>query len=120
MGFKDGTSNPSPTDPRPWPKFVWVGEEGPDWMRNGSYVVARRIRMALEHWDRMKLSFQEQTIGRHKYSGAPLGGKGEFDPLDLNANDQDSNPIIPESAHVRLAAAATNDGAQILRPALFL
>jgi deferrochelatase/peroxidase EfeB len=115
MGFKDGTSNPLPTDPQAMSKFVWVGDEGPDWMRNGSYVVARRIRMALEHWDRMKLSFQEQTIGRHKYSGAPLGGKGEFDLLDLNANDQDGNPIIPESAHVRLAAAATNDGAQILR-----
>jgi deferrochelatase/peroxidase EfeB len=115
MGFKDGTSNPSVTDPETMAKFVWVGDEGPDWMRGGSYIVARRIRIALEHWDRMKVAFQEQTIGRHKYSGAPLGGKGEFDPLDLTASDKDGNPIIPESAHVRLAAAATNGGAQILR-----
>ena len=28
-------------------KFVWVGDEGPEWMRGGSYVVARRIRIAL-------------------------------------------------------------------------
>ncbi len=115
MGFKDGTNNPAVSDPRAMAKVVWVGDEGPDWMHGGSYVVARRIRIALEHWDRMKVAFQEQTIGRHKYSGAPLGGKGELDPLDLNANDKDGNPVIPESAHVRLAAAATNDGAQILR-----
>ena len=63
----------------------------------------------------MKVAFQEQTIGRHKYSGAPLGGKHEFDPLDLNTNDKDGNPVIPDSAHVRLAAAASNDGAQVLR-----
>jgi deferrochelatase/peroxidase EfeB len=115
MGFKDGTSNPSVADPAAMAKLVWVGGEGPDWMRGGSYLVVRRIRIALEHWDRMKIAFQEQTFGRHKYSGAPLGGKGELDPLDLGANDQDGNPVIPESAHVRLAAAASNDGAQILR-----
>jgi deferrochelatase/peroxidase EfeB len=115
MGFKDGTSNPSIDDPAGLEKFVWVGTEGPEWMRGGSYVVLRRIRIALEHWDRMPLDFQEQTFGRHKYSGAPLGLKDEFDPLDLNAADKDGNPIIPDSAHVRLAAAASNDGARILR-----
>ena len=115
MGFKDGTSNPSADDAAIMEKFVWVGDEGPAWMRGGSYVVFRRIRMALEHWDRMKVDFQEQTFGRHKYSGAPLGLKNEFDPLDLRATSKDGNPVIPESAHVRLAAAASNDGAQILR-----
>jgi deferrochelatase/peroxidase EfeB len=115
MGFKDGTNNPKIGDDAAMEKFVWVGDEGPAWMRGGSYVVFRRIRMALEHWDRMKVDFQEQAFGRHKYSGAPLGLKNEFDPLDLKASDQDGNPVIPESAHVRLAAAASNDGAQILR-----
>jgi deferrochelatase/peroxidase EfeB len=115
MGFKDGTGNPSINDPMAMEKFVWVGNEGPDWMHGGSYVVLRRIRIALEHWDRMPLGFQEQTFGRQKYSGAPLGLKNEFDPLNLNAADKDGNPVIPESAHVRLAAAASNDGAQILR-----
>ena len=115
MGFKDGTNNPAVEDAATMDKIVWVGAEGPAWMRGGSYVVFRRIRMALEHWDRMKVDFQEQTFGRHKYSGAPLGSKGEFDPLDLKAADKDGNPVIPQSAHVRLAAAASNDGAQILR-----
>jgi deferrochelatase/peroxidase EfeB len=115
MGFKDGTVNPSADDPRAMAKLVWVGAEGPGWLRGGSYLVVRRIRIALEHWDRMNVAFQEQTFGRRKYSGAPLGGKDEFDPLDLSTTDGDGNPVIPQSAHVRLAAAATNDGAQILR-----
>ncbi len=115
MGFKDGTGNPDVDDPKATTKLIWSDDEGPDWMRGGSYLVARRIRIALEHWDRMKLAFQEQTIGRHKYSGAPLGLKDEYAPLNLEATDKDGNPVIPENAHVRLAAAATNDGAQLLR-----
>ncbi len=115
MGFKDGTVNPAVSDAKAMEQFVWVGNEGPVWMNGGSYLVVRRIRIAIEHWDRMKLAFQEQTVGRHKYSGAPLGKKNELDPLDLKATDNDGNPVIPENAHARLAAAATNDGAQILR-----
>ena len=127
MGFKDGTQNPVSVHPRETAggvthsnpasneEVVWVGGEGPAWMQGGSYMVVRRIRIALEHWDNTDVDFQEQTIGRHKYSGAPLGGKSEFDPLDLDAVDADGNPIIPDNAHVRMAAAASNDGAQILR-----
>ena len=72
MGFKDGTQQPAALD-----KFVWVGAEGPAWMRGGSYLVARRVRVALEHWDRTNVGFQEQTMGRHKNSGAPLRLKNE-------------------------------------------
>ena len=84
-------------------------------MRGGSYLVARRNRIALEHWDRMKVAFQEATVGRQKYSGAPIGKKHEFDPLDLNATDKDGNPVTAENAHVRLAAAESNEGMRILR-----
>lgn len=115
MGFRDGTQNPPTGDDAAMQRFVWVGGEGPDWMRGGSYMVFRRIRIALEHWDRTDVDFQEQTIGRRKYSGAPLTGSKEFDDLDLDRNDADGNPVIAENAHVRLASAAANDGAQILR-----
>jgi deferrochelatase/peroxidase EfeB len=115
MGFKDGTINPSMKDPQAMAKFIWVGDEGPAWMSGGTYMVVRKIRMALEHWDRMKLSFQEQTVGRYKLSGAPLSGKNEKDTLDLDAKDADGNPLIPENSHVALGAPANNDGAQILR-----
>ena len=114
MGFKDGTLNVAAKDPKALDQFVWVGEEG-GWMKGGTYMVARPIRIALEHWDTMKLGFQEQTVGRHKRSGATLGGDSEFAPLALDAVDKDGNPLTPENAHVRLAAPETNDGAQILR-----
>jgi deferrochelatase/peroxidase EfeB len=110
MGFKDGTQTPARID-----TAVWVADEGPAWLRGGTYVVVRRIRMALEHWDRTKVSFQEQTIGRHKYSGAPLGLRDEFAPLGLDRNDADENPVIAEGAHVRLANAAENGTAEMLR-----
>jgi deferrochelatase/peroxidase EfeB len=110
MGFKDGTQTPQDID-----KVVWVGDDGPSWMQGGSYMVVRRIRMALEHWDRTNVGFQEQTFGREKVSGAPLGLKDEFEPLGLDRTDKDENPIIPENAHVRLANAATNGGAEVLR-----
>ena len=48
--------------------------DDPAWMRGGSYLVTRRIRMLLEVWDRSTLADQELTIGRVKGSGAPLGG----------------------------------------------
>ncbi len=115
MGFKDGTGNPSIGDPAAMNKVVWAGSEAPDWMQGGSYMVVRRIRIALEHWDKTKVAFQEQTVGREKLSGAPIGMKDEFDKANLDAADKDGNPVIPENSHLRLAAAANNDGAQILR-----
>jgi deferrochelatase/peroxidase EfeB len=110
MGFKDGTQTPAELG-----KVVWVADDGPDWMRGGSFMVVRRIRMALEHWDRTTVGFQEQTVGREKLSGAPLGLQDEFAPLGLDRTDKDENPIIAENAHVRLANAASNDGAEVLR-----
>lgn len=115
MGFRDGTGNPSTADAKLMDEHIWAGAEAPAWMRGGSYVVFRRSRMALEHWDRMKVSFQEQTFGREKLSGAPLGKKNETDKVDLEAADKDGTPIVPENAHIRLASADMNGGARILR-----
>jgi deferrochelatase/peroxidase EfeB len=114
MGFKDGSNNPDTGNPAEMDALVWAGAEGPAWMRGGSYVVARRIRIALEHWDRTPVGFQEQTIGRTKITGAPIGSKAEHDPAQLAATDADGNPIIAENAHVRLASAASS-GTRILR-----
>jgi deferrochelatase/peroxidase EfeB len=95
---------------------VWVGPEG-GWMQGGSYLIARPTRIALEHWDRMKVAFQEQTIGRRKDTGAPLGGHGEFDAPRFDAAGADGEPLIAENAHARLASAEAKDGARILRRA---
>jgi deferrochelatase/peroxidase EfeB len=110
MGFRDGTQTVSDAH-----RYVWVGSDGPRWMQGGSYLVARRIRIAIEHWDRMNVGFQEQTFGRQKQSGAPIGMAHESDALPLQALDKDGNPVIAENAHVRLGNVSTNNGAQILR-----
>jgi deferrochelatase/peroxidase EfeB len=116
QGFKDGTSNIAIDDEAALAQNVWVapGDE-PAWMQGGTYQVVRRIRMFIETWDRTALSEQEATIGRRKLSGAPLSGKHEFDPLDLGAKTPAGDAVIPLDAHVRLASAADNDGARILR-----
>ena len=115
MGFRDGSSNPDPSKQADMDAVVWAADEGPAWMRGGTYLVARRIRIALEHWDRTPVPFQEATVGRDKISGYPIGGHGEFELANLAANDPDGNPVIAENAHVRLASASTNGGARIFR-----
>ena len=117
MGFKDGTINVPTKDPQAMKQFVWVGNEGPQWLRNGSYMVIRPIRISLDHWDEMKLAFQEETMGRHKASGAPIDKKHEFDPLGLERTDKDGNPVVNENSHAALSAPENNDGAQIFRRA---
>jgi deferrochelatase/peroxidase EfeB len=116
MGFKDGTNNPSIVKPQLMNEFVWAGATADaPWMEGGTFTVVRRIRITLEHWDNTELDFQEQVFGRHKYSGAPIGKKNEFDAVDLKEEDKDGNPVIPENSHVRLSNQASNNGAQILR-----
>jgi deferrochelatase/peroxidase EfeB len=114
FGMKDGTANIKAEDAGAMDEFVWV-DSGPTWMRGGSYLVSRRIRMNLEVWDRSSLRDQEETIGRRKYSGAPLGSEDEFDPLPLDEKGVDGRPVIPANCHVRLASARENGGVQILR-----
>jgi deferrochelatase/peroxidase EfeB len=115
MGFKDGTRNLRAEDTEAMDQYVWLGQ-GDDvpWMTNGTYIVTRRIRMLIEIWDRSPLLDQEDTIGRQKYTGAPLGESNEFDPLDLGAR-KNGRPVIPADAHVRLSSAEANGGVQILR-----
>ena len=116
MGFKDGTNNLRAEDIAELDRHVWVGA-GSDqpWMAGGSYLVARRIRMLIESWDRSSLAEQEQVFGRHRSTGAPLGQRRETDPVDLAAQDRDGQPVIPVDAHIRLAAPSTNGGLRILR-----
>jgi deferrochelatase/peroxidase EfeB len=115
MGFKDGTNNIKLEDVEALEKHVWLPfDSQPSWLAGGTYLVARRIRMLIEVWDRTTLLDQEQTIGRQKMSGAPLGGTREFDKVDLAAKDGDV-PVVPLDSHVRLASPLENEGTTILR-----
>ncbi len=116
MGFKDGTNNVGGDDAELMASQVWVGaHDQPAWMRDGSYLVVRRIKMRIEQWDRDFLGDQEDIIGRVKSTGAPLGSRHERDPVDLAAKHADGSLVIPADAHIRLAAPTTHGGAHILR-----
>jgi deferrochelatase/peroxidase EfeB len=116
FGFKDGTANLKAEDVAALHRHLWVQPgDGPDWMTGGSYLVTRKIRMVIETWDRAPLAEQEAIVGRAKGTGAPLGQRGEFDPIDLGAKGADGQPVIPADSHVRLAHPDSNGGAMLLR-----
>jgi deferrochelatase/peroxidase EfeB len=114
LGFKDGTQNINQADPFAFSAYVWAGMEGPAWMRGGTYLVARRIRLALLQWDATPQAEQERIIGRAKASGAPLGGTREFDPERFHATGADGAPLIADNAHIRVASFDSSK-ARILR-----
>jgi deferrochelatase/peroxidase EfeB len=116
MGFKDGTRNIKVEDGTELGDYVWVGDETDQpWMKNGSYLVARRIRMLIESWDTDSLADQQEVFGRVKDTGAPIGAKYEHDDVPLAAKNSDGTPVIAADAHIRLAAPASNGGQKILR-----
>jgi deferrochelatase/peroxidase EfeB len=98
-------------------EHVWVsgGSPAEAWLAGGSYLVARRINMTIETWDRQPLREQEKVVGRTKAQGAPLSGGGEFTPPDLSRTDHEGQPLVAAEAHVRLAHPEQNNGVQILR-----
>jgi deferrochelatase/peroxidase EfeB len=115
FGFKDGTANLKAEDPSLLDDNVWVApDDDQEWMAGGSYLVARRIRMLIESWDRTTLKEQERVIGRSKGTGAPLGQKDEFDALDFESQGPEGT-FIDKTAHVRLASKENLGGVQILR-----
>ena len=71
FGFKDGTANVKAEDPDADQQIWAQPEDGAEWMAGGSYLVARRIRMTIETWDRTSLREQEAVTGRTKSEGAP-------------------------------------------------
>lgn len=110
FGFKDGTANILADDKAALDDHVWVAAaDEPSWLAGGSYLVARKIAMLIETWDRVRLGEQDTIIGRDKGVGAPLSGGDEFTPPDFGAASMDRN------SHVRLAHPEQNGGIRILR-----
>ena len=110
FGFKDGTANILADDAKALDAHVWVSaSDEPAWMAGGSYLVARKIAMLIETWDRVRLAEQDTIIGREKGSGAPLSGGDEFTAPDF------SGTAIDARSHVRLAHPEQNEGLRILR-----
>ena len=94
MGFKDGTNNILVEDARPSTSTSGSRHDAPAWLAGGTYLVARKIEMLIEAWDRVRLSEQETIIGRNKGDGAPLSGGAEFTAPDFAKTDAAGAPVI--------------------------
>jgi deferrochelatase/peroxidase EfeB len=116
FGFKDGTANVKVEDTQQVEDHIWArASDGAKWMHGGSYLVARKIRMTIEVWDRQSLREQERVFGRAKGDGAPLSGGTEFSALDFHKSGKDGTPLIDPDSHVHLAHRSSNSGAVLLR-----
>lgn len=118
FGFKDGTANILAEDAGALREHVWVAPQDDHraaWLAGGTYLVARRIRMTIETWDRSSLQEQETIVGRTKGSGAPLSGGQETSEPDFGATGGDGAPLIDPASHVALAHPSANGGARLLR-----
>ncbi|MCE5291070.1 MAG: iron uptake transporter deferrochelatase/peroxidase subunit [Nocardiaceae bacterium] len=117
FGFKDGTANLKAEEGSELAKHVWVDADddaNAAWLAGGTYLIARRIRMSIEIWDRTPLGEQETIVGRFKGNGAPLSGGEEFTDPDFAAQ-QDGKEKIGKISHVAIAHPKFNDGHRILR-----
>ncbi|MFB4320285.1 Dyp-type peroxidase [Actinomadura sp. 21ATH] len=100
MGQLDGTVQPADLG-----TAVWI-TGGPAWLRGGTLMVLRRIRMDLEKWDEADEGAKEFSIGRRLADGAPLTGRREHDEPDFEATDRLGLRVIHDDAHIRLARTA--------------
>ncbi|MBF5028890.1 MULTISPECIES: Dyp-type peroxidase [unclassified Micromonospora] len=111
FGQLDGTANPKPGSPAD--TAVWV-TDGPDWLRDSTTLVVRRISMNLETWDLLGRADRELAVGRRLDTGAPLTGRAEHDEPDFAALGPDGLTVIPDFSHLT-RARVTDDRQKILR-----
>ena len=116
FGQVDGTENPQPgTDD--FDTVVWVPDgSSPAWLAGGSALVVRRIAMDVRVWGGLDVTTKEESIGRRLSDGAPLTGGTERTPADFDAVDDNGLPVIPPTAHMRLAHLTTPKERILRRP----
>ncbi|KAB1911670.1 Dyp-type peroxidase [Micromonospora sp. AMSO31t] len=111
FGQLDGTANPAPG--AALDAAVWA-PDGPDWLRDSTTLVVRRISMNLETWDLLGRTDRELAVGRRLDTGAPLTGAAEHDEPDFAATGPDGLTVIPDFSHLT-RARVTDDRLKILR-----
>ena len=120
FGQLDGTENPRPRDVD-FDQILFSdgspsGGRDLRWMRGGSSLVLRRIRMTMDTWEEIDRTSRELSVGRRLASGAPLTGVAEHDPADFEAIDDVGLPVIPPESHIARARQRDRGEAMLRRP----
>ncbi|MGX1769637.1 Dyp-type peroxidase [Dietzia sp. NPDC055343] len=115
FGQIDGTANPAPTDVD-YDQLLYSDGADRRWMRGGTSLVLRRIRMTMDTWEEIERSSRELTIGRTLATGAPLTGTTEHDPADFEAIDRTGLPVIPTESHIARARPRVRAETILRRP----
>jgi len=88
---------------------IWAGKDGPEWMRGGSYVVVRRIRFAMEHWDQMPQAYQEGAVGEMKHPSMP------GDQSQTNGKASSDNIVVEDTSPPHLALVSPGRDSMVRR-----
>lgn len=119
FGQIDGTVNP--TEDVDADQILFSDGSSPDgqaqrWMRDGSSLVLRRIRMTMDTWEEIDRTSRELSVGRRVDTGAPLTGVAEHDPADFEAVNEVGLPVIPPESHMARARQRDRGEAMLRRP----
>lgn len=118
FGFKDGTASLRAEDTSAIDEHVWTSaghDPKAPWMDGGTYLVARKIAMHIETWDRSSMREQERTVGRTKAEGAPMSGGSEFTEPDFTIEGRGNTPLVDPASHLAMAHPENNSGVKMLR-----
>lgn len=110
LGFHDGVIVPRGKDALA--EHVWL-PAGP--AENGTIAVVRRLRLDVAQFRAEPVTRQEQVVGRHRGSGAPLSGGELEDEVDLLAKSPQGEFLTPARSHVRAAHPSFTDSHLMLR-----
>lgn len=104
LRFDDGIDNLRASPIGDLERLVYVSKKDgePDWCVNGSYMVYRKIKENLAHWEKFSQDKQEKMIGRHKDTGVPLSrqktGDDNMTPVYPDPQDDRDGPL---NCHIR-------------------
>lgn len=115
FGQIDGTVNPTEEDVD-FDQILFSDGSDQRWMRGGTSLVLRRIRMTMDTWEQIDRYSREMSVGRRLDTGAPFTGTAEHAPADFEAVDEIGLPVIPPESHMARARQRDRSEAMLRRP----
>src|SRR5699024_2757785 len=115
FGQIDGTVNPTEEDVD-FDQILFSDGSDQRWMRGGTSLVLRRIRMTMDTWEQIDRYSREMSVGRRLDTGAPFTGTAEHAPADFEAVDEIGPPVIPPESHMARGRQRDRSEAMLRRP----